>query len=55
MLKCRQCGEEVEEPKIYYESYEMWGYPIKEEYRCCPYCGGPLVDTDISWLWGEWE
>ena len=29
MFKCRQCGEEVEEPKIYYESYEMWGYPIK--------------------------
>lgn len=55
MIKCRQCGKEVEEPKIYYESYEMWGYQIKEEYRCCPYCGGPLVDTDISWLWGEWE
>ena len=43
---CMNCGREMDEPMIYYEQSECFGFPAYEEFRVCPYCGGPVVDPD---------
>ena len=44
--RCLDCGAKFDEPGTGYNFSECWGRTVKEEYDCCPYCGGDFEEIE---------
>lgn len=45
MLKCNECGNIFDEPKMYRECVgEAWGQPAYQEFSYCPFCDSEDFD-----------
>lgn len=45
--RCVECGHVFEEGEeaVWYETYEFWGFPSREEMTGCPKCKGAFEEA----------